>query len=94
MLKARQTSEGLRVAVLVEPGATRNRLYGEHDGRLKVSVTAPPERGKANKALCKFLASELGLSKSQVHVLSGHASRLKEVLIERVSRDALEAIIA
>jgi hypothetical protein len=94
MLKAKETPEGLQVAVLVEPGATRNRVYGEHDGRLKVSVVAPPEKGKANKALCRFLAAELGLSKSQVHVLSGQNSRLKEVLIERVSRDALEAIIA
>jgi uncharacterized protein (TIGR00251 family) len=94
MLKAKETPEGLQVAVLVEPGASRNRVYGEHDGRLKVSVTAPPEKGKANKALCRFLAAELGLSKSQVHVLSGHGSRLKEVLFERVSRDALDAIIA
>ncbi len=94
MVRAKQTAEGLQVAVLVEPGAARNRVYGEHDGRLKVSVTAAPERGKANKALCRFLAAELGLSKSQVHVLSGQNSRLKEVLIERVSRDALDAIIA
>lgn len=94
MLKPKETPAGLQVAVLVEAGATRNRVYGEHDGRLKVSVTAAPEKGKANKALCKFLAAELGLSKSQVHILSGHNSRLKEVLIERVSPGALEAITA
>ena len=93
MIKLTVTESGLRVPVLVEPGAGRERLYGEHDGRLKLSVTAAPERGKANKAVCKFLAAELGVSKSQVHILSGHHSKLKEVLIERVSADALEAII-
>ncbi len=94
MVRVRDTEDGVVVPVLVEPGAGRNRLYGEYAGRLKLSVTAPPERGKANRAVCKFLASELGLSKSQVRILSGHTARQKEVLIERVSRDALEAIIA
>ena len=93
MVQVKDRPDGLAVAVLVEPGAGRNRLYGEHDGRLKMSVTAAPERGKANKAVCRFLAGELGVSKSQVHILSGHHSRLKEVLIERVPRDALDALI-
>ena len=93
MVKLTVTESGVRVPVLVEPGAGRERLYGEHDGRLKLSVTAAPERGKANKAVCKFLAAELGVNKSQVHILSGHHSKLKEVLIERVSPNALEAII-
>ncbi len=93
MVKLTVTESGVRVPVLVEPGAGRERLYGEHDGRLKLSVTAAPERGKANRAVCKFLAAELGVNKSQVHILSGHHSKLKEVLIERVSPNALEAII-
>ncbi len=94
MVRVKEHAEGFVVSVLVEPGAGRDRLYGEHDGRLKLSVTAPPEKGKANKAVCKFLAAELGLRRSQVQILSGHKVRLKEVLIERVSRDALEAIMA
>jgi uncharacterized protein (TIGR00251 family) len=94
MVRMTEREEGVSVAVLVEPGASRDRLYGEHDGRLKLSVSAPPERGKANKAVCRLLASRLGVSKSRVRILSGHNSRLKEVLIERVAPDALEAIIA
>jgi uncharacterized protein (TIGR00251 family) len=93
VVKLTVTEEGVRLPVLVEPGAGRDRVYGEHDGRLKLSVTAAPERGKANKAVCKFLAAELGVSKSQVRILSGHHSKLKEVLLERVPVDALEAII-
>lgn len=93
MVELKQMDGGVCVPVFVEPGASRNRLYGEHDGRLKMSVSAAPEKGKANKAVCRFLAAELGVSKSQVRVVSGHTSRLKEVFIERVSPGALDAII-
>ena len=94
MVKVTEKSDGLVVPLLVEPGAGRDRLYGEHDGRLKLSVTAPPERGKANKAVRELLARALGVPKSRVHILSGHTGRLKEVLIERVTPDALDAIIS
>ncbi len=94
MVKVREQAGGLAVPVLVQPGAARDRVCGEHDGRLKLAVTAAPEKGKANKAVCKFLAAQLGLRKSQVRILSGHHSRLKEVLFERVSRSALDAIIS
>jgi uncharacterized protein (TIGR00251 family) len=94
MLAVRKSAEGLRVPVLVQPGASGDRVYGEHDGRLKLAVSAPPERGKANRAVCRLLAERLGLPRSCVRIVSGASSRRKEVLIERVSPDALEAIIA
>jgi uncharacterized protein (TIGR00251 family) len=93
MVNVRQTDEGVVVAVLASPGAGRDELRGEHDGRLKVSVSAPPEKGKANRALCNLLARRLGVSRSQVSVLSGHTSRRKKVLVERASPGALEGII-
>ena len=92
MVKVRETDEGVVVAVLVSPGAGRDELRGEHDGRLKVSVSAPPEKGRANRALCNLLARRLGVSRSQVSVLSGHTSRRKEVLVERVAPSALDDI--
>ncbi|MDP6107577.1 MAG: DUF167 domain-containing protein [Candidatus Brocadiia bacterium] len=92
-MQVRQTDEGAVVAVLVSPGAGRDELCGEHDGRLKVSVSAAPEKGKANRALCNLLARRLGVSRSQVSVLSGHTSRRKEVLVERAAPGALEGII-
>ncbi len=94
MVKVRKVSDGCVLPVLVTPGARRDELRGEHDGRMKVSVAAPPEKGKANKALCKLLAGRLGISRSQVRVLSGHRSRKKEVLVERVCPSALDGIIA
>lgn len=47
-----------------------------HGGFLKIRVTAPPERGKANRAVEKLLSSELRMP---ARVTAGHASRRKEV---------------
>ena len=41
----------------------------------------------------RLLARRLGVSRSQVSVLSGQTSRRKEVLVERASPGALEGII-
>ena len=92
MLKVRTTERGVVVPVLVSAGASRDELRGEHDGRLKVSLAAPPEKGKANKALCVLIARRLGVTRSRVSVLAGHTSRRKEVLVERVAPSALEGI--
>jgi len=94
MITISRAAQGVTISVLVQPGASRDRLCGEHGGRLKLSVSAPPEKGRANKAVCRLLAAELGLNRSQVRVISGHTSRQKEVLIERVDANALEGIIA
>jgi uncharacterized protein len=93
MIALRTTDDGVCLPVYVQPGAARERLCGEHDGRLKVAVHAAPEKGKANKAVCRLLADSVGVSKSRVHVVAGLTSRQKEVLFERVSPDALVSII-
>ena len=94
MIKLKKTSSGYVVPILVCPGASRDAVRGEHGGRMKVAVSAPPEGGKANKALCRLLADELGIRTSQVRIVSGQTSRQKEVLVERVTTDALDEIIS
>ncbi len=92
-MKVKASPDGVVVPLLVQPGAGADRVYGEHDGRLKIAVAAPPQKGKANRAVRRLLADRLGIGKSRVRILSGHNSRLKEVFIERVEPGALEAII-
>lgn len=48
---------------------------------LKVKVAAVPEKSKANKALCDFLAKELGVLKRQVSVVRGQTSQRKVIKI-------------
>ena len=46
-----------------------------------VRVTAPPDAGKANKAVCKAVSDSLGVPKSAVEVLAGHTARRKRLSI-------------
>ena len=51
------------------------------DGReeLEVRVAAAPADGAANEAVVSLLARALGISRSEVTIISGHASRHKRV---------------
>jgi len=74
------------VQLKVAPKAASNRVAGiaadAEGGRvLKVAVTAPADKGKANAAVVKLLAKEWGLAKSDLEILQGTASRTKTLLI-------------
>ncbi len=77
--------EGTRLEVLVQPRASRSAVVGEHDGRLKIALTAPPVDGKANKALRKLLASRLRVPGSHIELEAGQTGRRKRVLIRGLS---------
>lgn len=76
-----------RLQVKVVPGASREG----HDWLdaavpvLKVRVTAPPEKGKANKAVVKYLAARLGLPAGAVTIVSGSASPQKVIAVESLA---------
>lgn len=79
-------ADGLKVAVRLQPGASRAGIDGLAelaDGRvvLKARVGAPPEGGKANAALIKLLAKAWGLPKTTFSIASGHGQREKLLLI-------------
>lgn len=66
----------------VKPGAKRNALLGRHGEALKLSVTAPPDKGKANRAVIELLAEALDLPASAIEIVGGAGSRDKTVRIE------------
>ena len=68
----------------VQPGAARSEFAGEHGGRLKLRLAAPPVEGKANAALIEFLADYFNVPKRDVRITAGLKSRRKRVLIEGV----------
>lgn len=75
--------------VHVVPRAARNEIVSVEGEPLKVRVTAPPVKGKANEALVKLLAKALGLRKDQVEIVSGHTARRKMVRVEGVDKRAI-----
>lgn len=51
------------------------------DGTRKVRIAAPPEKGRANEELIRFLAEEYGVARSAVEIRSGASAQLKQVRI-------------
>jgi len=70
----------LRVKVLAGAGKTEF-IEEMADGTLKIAVAAVPEKGKANLALIKYLAKELGVDKNNLKIISGAGERLKLIKI-------------
>ena len=82
---ARDVAGGAVLEVLVQPRASRTRVAGEHDGRLKIQLAAPPVDGEANQALIEFLARALGVRKADVSIERGETGRRKTVRVAGVS---------
>ena len=77
--------EAATLAVWAQPGASREGVAGMMGDAVKIALTAPPEKGKANKALERFLSREFGVSASSVAVVSGGSSKRKIVRLAGVS---------
>lgn len=91
MIELSEHAKGWILPVRAQPGAKKNGVQGEHNGALKVAVTAPATEGKANKALLETLRDLLDLKRSQLELLSGDTARDKRFLISGLSRTDLEA---
>lgn len=81
----------IMIRVKAVPGASRNSIAGLLGDRLKIRISAQPEGGKANKAICKLLAKALGLKAAQVQIHSGHTNPEKTIkltgcTIEQISQ--------
>ncbi len=69
------------VEIYVRPGAAGTRVEGIYKDRIKIRVSAPPEKGKANKELIKFVAEILSIPKSCIDITSGKTSNYKVIQI-------------
>ena len=75
--------------VKVVPGARRTEIVGRHADGIRVRVAAPPEDGRANRALVDALADRLGVKPSHVRIVRGHASPQKVVDVEGLELDEI-----
>ncbi len=73
------------------PNAPRSAVVGWLGDALKVKIHAPPVEGRANAALCEFLADSLGLPRRAVTVLRGDTSRQKLVRIDGLTLAEVKA---
>ena len=94
MVRAARTSDGERDRPAINArssggGSRREEIVGWLGERLKVKVAAPPEDGRANEAVCRLIATALGVGVRAVSVVSGHSRPEKTLRIEGVAPGAL-----
>ncbi len=85
MLQTEEKAGSVFFYVRVRPRSSESVITGEHDGCVKVNLKAPPVSGQANIECCRFLAKVLGVSRSQVLIVSGLKGRLKRVKVEEMT---------
>jgi uncharacterized protein (TIGR00251 family) len=73
------------IKLIVRPNASRNSIDGIYLDRIKIRISSPPEKGRANKELVKFISEKLGIPKKYIKIISGNSSNLKEIEIRRQS---------
>lgn len=76
------------------PNAKKAGIAEIREGRLVVKITAPPDKGRANKALIEFLADELKIRKSVIVLESGDTARNKTVSFPVGYEPVLESFLA
>lgn len=85
MVDIREGDGGVSFAVRVHPRAKRDGITGEVGDALKVSLTAPPEDGRANEACIELFAKFLKVPRSSVTIASGLSSRNKVIRVAGVN---------
>jgi hypothetical protein len=81
------------IRVKIVPGSSKNKIIGVYNDSLKITITAPPVEGKANKKCIAYLAKYFNVAKSKIEIISGLASKNKLIRIYDISqKEFLEKI--
>ncbi len=73
--------DGIILKVRVSPNSSKNALTLGTGERLEIKLTSPPQQGKANEHLVKFLGKKLGVAPSSITILHGRSGRDKILLV-------------
>lgn len=76
----------------IQPGARRSEIAGEYGSALKIRIAAPPLEGRANEALCRFLAKCLNVPASAVKIAAGEQSRTKRIEVRGATPEQIRAL--
>ena len=80
-----------RITVRVTPRSGRDSIEAGAGGVLHVRVTAAPDDGKANAAVCKVVAAALGVPRTSVSVVRGQTARTKSLEVSGLGVEDVEA---
>ena len=69
------SSDGVELMLHIQPRASKTGFQGEHDGRLKIRLAAPPVDGAATDELTRFLATAFGVQRRAAVGAKGRIGR-------------------
>lgn len=93
-LNIQPVDNGVVLQIKVVPNSSKTAIIGQLDEMLKVKVAAPPEKGKANQCLTKFLSEEFNVKKNAVSIVGGLTNPVKHVQIIGVSTEDILSKLA
>lgn len=76
---AARAAGGWMLSLRVVPGSSRTELAGPVGDQLKVKVAAPPNEGKANAELLRFVGAAWGVRRRDLRIRRGLHGRSKVV---------------
>jgi len=92
-LSIEQFEGGVRFAIKVVPGSSRDRVMGLLGDALKVAVSKPASAGQANEAVIETLAKFFGVKSKSVTIVRGQTSALKVVEIVGIGQEMIESML-
>jgi len=92
-LSIQQVPGAILFTVKVVPGSSKTAVAGLLGSMLKVKVSAPPEKGKANESLTEFLAKRLGVKPRNIQIIAGTSNPVKQIRVEGITPDRLTQIL-
>ena len=81
-------------SIRVVPRSSRTEIIGEHDGLLKVKISAPPVDGAANEELITLFAKRLDVPRSAISIVRGETSKTKQLRIAGVTAERFRTAIS
>lgn len=69
----------MKLFVVAKPRAKENSIKEIDDSHFAISVKEPPVKGRANFAILETLSDYLGVTRSQLKIISGYTSRNKVI---------------
>jgi len=88
-----QTEQGVEIRVKVVPGSSRTKIVGTLDDMIKIKISAPPEKGKANQSLIAFMAKLLSVKKNDIEIISGKTNPVKTLRISGTDPVAVKSLL-
>ena len=91
----READGGSIVDIYVQASANETEIIGIEPWRerLKITVTARPRGGQANREVLQALAEWTGARASELSIVSGHSSRRKSVRIEGIGANRINTLL-